>query len=201
MRNTEALAFAILDGVGATKGPSRRRFGMRPGNVRRDLAPAGFSLLEAMIASAVLGIAVAGLAVALAAAHQNERFARERGRMLQVGRALLEDIAATPFLAPAIGNKPGYAQGELDRSKYDDVFDFNGYSDAIPLDDLTAEIAADKDVPRLIRRVMVRPRSDPSTDTASPLTANFAYVGVTVTGPSGDSITLPFWQSRTVWRR
>lgn len=154
-----------------------------------------------MIACTVLAVAVTGIAVALAASHQHARYAEERGLMLQVARVLLEEVAATPFLAPAIGDQPGYAAGETDRSRYDDVFDYHGFQDAVPLEDRTTTVYSSKDVPRVTRRVSVQPRTDLVTPAATKADANFAYVEVTVVGPYGDTMTLPYWQSRTVWRR
>jgi hypothetical protein len=177
--------------VEATKGPSRRRF-----------ARSGFTVAESMMASVILGIAVAGLGVALAASHQNAQVAEERGAMIQAARALMEDVASIPFLPPALVDKPGWDLGVKTRADYDDVFDFDGYTDLIPLIDRSTVITdITPGTAGYTRTVVVQPRSDPATPTASKSGASFARVTVTVTAPSGDKITLPYLAARTVWRR
>jgi prepilin-type N-terminal cleavage/methylation domain-containing protein len=195
MRSIDAQ-YRALKRAEATEGPSRRRFAVFA-MVRK-----GFTLAECMIACLVLGIALTGLAVALSAAHQSAAVADERGDMLQAARELVEEIAARPFLSPITSDKPGWSMGQTDRRQYDDVFDFAGYSDLVPIEDLASSVVnPPSTLPGYRRTVTLQMRSDPATPTVLKSSAAFAYVEVTVTGPSGDTLTLPYWSARTVWRR
>jgi hypothetical protein len=140
--------------------------------------------------------------MALAAAHQAGAVADERGDMLQAARELMEEIAAKPYFAPNLSDKPGWSLGQTDRKQYDDAFDFNGYADLVPASNLaTSVVNAPAGTPGYRRTVTVQPRSDPATAAASKDVAAFAYVEVKVRGPSGDTLTLPYWTSRVVWRK
>jgi prepilin-type N-terminal cleavage/methylation domain-containing protein len=196
MRNIDPARKHRPLGVEATEGPSRRRFAVS-GAARR-----GFSLAECLIACVVLGIAASGLAIALAAAHQSAAFADERGDMVLAARGLMEEIASRPFVPPALSDKPGWSLGQTDRTQYDDVFDFDGYLDVLPLADLSrSRVGEPESTPGYRRSVRVQPRSDPATPIALKEAAAFAYVEVTVQSPSGDRFVLPYWASRTMWRK
>ncbi|MCS7034281.1 MAG: prepilin-type N-terminal cleavage/methylation domain-containing protein, partial [Phycisphaerae bacterium] len=92
----------------------------------------GFTLAESMIAVVIVGMVAAALAGVLAAAYQQQAFAREQSAMLQAARALLEEIAALPFTEPDGSNGGGFLDGNMDRATYNDLFDFDGYSDLSP---------------------------------------------------------------------
>lgn len=196
MRSTDAAGQHRPLVVEATEGPSRRRFAVS-GTARR-----AFTIAECLIACVVLGVAVSGLAVALAAAHQAAAFADERGDMVLAAKGLMEEVAARPFVPPALSDKPGWSLGQTDRTQYDDVFDFDGYEDVLPMADLSrARVNEPASTPGYRRSVRVQPRSDPATAVALKSAAAFAYVEVTVQSPSGDRLVLPYWASRTMWRK
>lgn len=154
------------------------------------------------MACVVLGVAVSGLAVALAAAHQAAASADERGDLVLAARGLMEDVTAVPFLPPPASDKPGWSAGQTDRKQYDDVFDFDGYQDVLPSSDLSASVPGTGAGTVGVRRsVRVFPRSDPATATSLKADATFAYVRVTVTAPSGETFVLPYLAARTIWRR
>jgi len=161
----------------------------------------GFSLIEAMVACAVLAIAVTGLAVSLAASHQNSTAADERGMMLQCARSLLEELAGKPFKSPNAVDAPGWKQGQPARVAYDDLFDYDGYTDLVPVENASVEFEIGKPKPGFKRAVVVQMRRDPATVTTNMGLANFAYVAVTITAPSGKTFTLPYWAARTDLRR
>jgi prepilin-type N-terminal cleavage/methylation domain-containing protein len=90
----------------------------------------GFTLVEALLATTVLAIVSASAALPfVAGVHQ----ANEAARMEQavaLGQALMEEILTRPVLDPTgRGATPGPESGESARNLFDNIDDFNGYSE------------------------------------------------------------------------
>jgi hypothetical protein len=153
-----------------------------------------------MIASLVLGIAVSGLAVSLAASHQNSAEANDRGNIVQFGRALVEELAAKAFTSPNIPDKLGWSQGQTNRLQYDDVFDYNGYTDRVLISDSSIVVGSSTE-PGYVRSVAVTPMLTTAQQAGSKRSARFARIRVTITPPSGDATTFEYWASKTSWRK
>jgi prepilin-type N-terminal cleavage/methylation domain-containing protein len=108
---------------------------MQPHTPRTDAAIArlqrsGFTLIESLIASVVLAIAVVGIAGALGASFKQTSALDNDAAAVAVARALLEEAASKPFAASTAASKA--SAGNLDRSTYTNVADYHGYHDTSP---------------------------------------------------------------------
>jgi len=109
-------------------------------SVRRDRLQRGFSLVELVLAIAVMGIALAG-AVALfsvSARHSADPMVQQQAQL--IAEAYLDEILIKRFYDPETGDVCPAAEGG-GRSAYDNVCDFNGLSGA-PQDQFGTPIAA-----------------------------------------------------------
>lgn len=152
-----------------TPGPARTR---RP----------GFSVVEGLVASAVLAIAVIGIAGPLAASSEHASVARERNGAVALARQLMEQIASHPLCngAPTtLGPTLPYEDGP---AKYDTVGDFHGYQDNPVLSQNgSATAATGATYTRTVTVEYRTPTFDPT-----PNVSDFAVVTVTVTSPRKD---------------
>ncbi len=87
----------------------------------------GFTLLEVLIASVILSMAVAALAQAIVSGqfHAYESLHRMRGAAL--GQALMEEITSLPYRDPQGVATPGPEGGQKRRDLFDNMDDFHGY--------------------------------------------------------------------------
>lgn len=161
----------------------------------------GFSIIESMIATTVLATAVVGIASALATSHQQNQFLREQGVMLQLGRSLAEEIAAITFTDELDGFGNGWADRNFDRRTYDDIFDYDGYTDQSPFESLAAGGAAVDYAGAYRRSVTVTPLATPTTPAASVAVSRLAKVTITVSAPSGRRVELSRWVGRVDMER
>jgi Tfp pilus assembly protein PilV len=142
----------------------------------------GFGLAEAMMATTVLAIAVVGIAGPLGAASEQARAGAERGAALILARELMEEIVAKPLWDGGTSCHLGPESGETDRSKYDSVDDYNGYSDSTKeLKNLSGQTVTYSTPAVYSRNVKVAYRTSPNS--ASVSSGDFALVTVTVTSP------------------
>ncbi|MCC7351871.1 MAG: prepilin-type N-terminal cleavage/methylation domain-containing protein [Phycisphaerales bacterium] len=155
----------------------------------------GFTLIEALLAAVVLSVAVGGVAMTMSAAHGQSAMLRENTKMVMLGRQLMEEITALPFADPDTGQAK-LGPNEMQRSGYDDVGDYNNYSDSS--DDLTTaggEPAAMTDTGAYQRDVKVEFRSQPQGPADSD--GKLALITVTITAPSGRTLKLSRLVART----
>jgi prepilin-type N-terminal cleavage/methylation domain-containing protein len=90
---------------------------------------AGFTLIESLMASVVLAIAVVGVAGTLAASHAQAAVTEETARATALCRQLIEEIASKPVVATdATAGWPT----QTDRALYDSIGDYSGYSELNP---------------------------------------------------------------------
>jgi Tfp pilus assembly protein PilV len=151
----------------------------------------GFTLIEAMLASLVLGISVVGIGGVLATSYQQGVVRRETANAMSLGKQLMDEIVALPLANPSTGSETlGPGTGETSRSQYTCICNYSGYSDtstAIPTITGGTVDATGADVYK--RSVTVTIGVKPSIDSASPKTA-MAEVAVTVTTPTGAQIQM-----------
>jgi hypothetical protein len=150
----------------------------------------GFTLAESLIASVVLAASVIGVSGALTASYQNSSGYGNTTTALGLAQELMEEISAKPtVLASGSTNHAGWPT-EADRSKYDTVDDYNGYSDvssSIKTSDGSTVNAGDGG--SYIRTVTVTPNAMPpsiTTGTAS----DFLLVTVAVQMPRSQTTKL-----------
>ena len=86
----------------------------------------GFTLAEALIASVFLAIAALGVAGAMNAAAQQAIQAKQSTGCQVLAKELMEEVASKSFTTQA---NPGHSSGVLTRYTYDDMGDYDGYTD------------------------------------------------------------------------
>ncbi|MCC6579851.1 MAG: prepilin-type N-terminal cleavage/methylation domain-containing protein [Phycisphaeraceae bacterium] len=99
-----------------------------PVRARRMLK--GFTLLEVLIASAILAIAVAAITQAVVAGQMQTYDALHDLRANSLAEALMEEVLALPYGDPQGVVTPGPDAGEINRSLYDNADDFHGFTEA-----------------------------------------------------------------------
>jgi type II secretory pathway pseudopilin PulG len=151
----------------------------RPGRKRRR----AFTLVEAMIASVVLAISVVGVVEALDCSSQQSMATDETAMTTGLGRQLLEEVAAKPFPIRGVTTSPGWLEGNTNRATYDDIFDYNGYTDTTPITALSGAVIDPGGT--YTRAVSVTQRMNPSD---TPGAGNFALITIRLTGPSGHTV-------------
>jgi len=97
--------------------------------IKTTNARVGYTLAEAMIASVVLAAAVIGIGGLLAASYQQTAVRGDTTSGLTMAQQLMEEIASKPLDPPSLPNKPGWSSGQTDRTQYDTIDDYNGYTD------------------------------------------------------------------------
>jgi Tfp pilus assembly protein PilV len=148
-------------------------------NTSNLLSKPGFTLAESLIASVVLAIGVAAIAGVLAASSQQSKALDNGYDAYSAARVLMEEIAALPVTLPA---GPKDTQGapfeNMDKSTYDTVDDFDGYSDTYPQP--TTENAA---LPKYQRTVSIEFRNSPT----GPAVASGDFALITVEAASAQT--------------
>ena len=165
-------------------------FGTRGRTFRSAAARHGYTLAESLIASVVLAAAVVGIAGTLSASYQQTAVRGNLNTALILAQQLMEEIAAKPVDVPSgQTDKPGWSQGQTDRTQYDNFIDYDGYTDTS--DSVKAWDGSTVDLGEggsYTRTVTVTQNALPSgmTGTAS----DFYLVTVTVTMPHNQSTSV-----------
>src|SRR5436190_12254159 len=125
-RHSPAIKFSIFDFRFVIE--LKSQIANRKSQIR---AARGFTLAESLIASVVLALAVVSIATGVSASFQQAGLLNESSTALELGRQLLEEIAAKPFVDPRDGSTTlGPESGETSRSLYDNADDYNGFTDS-----------------------------------------------------------------------
>jgi Tfp pilus assembly protein PilV len=169
-----------------TTNPPARRGALRPG---------GFTLAECLLASVFLAIAVVGLAGALSFAAGQDVQLDTDAAALSLARQLMEEVAARPFDAPASNDHAGWSAANFDKSAYDNVADYDGYTDTTTGGASTAQGTGAVRQLTFTRTVGFAYRTTPAGAPAG--SGNFGMVTVTV---SADGAGTPVVLHRLVSR-
>ncbi len=150
----------------------------------------GFTLIEAMIASTIVAVAVIGVAGLMASSAGQAQYAAETANAIALGRQLMEEIAAKPLIDPTDGSRTlGAEAGETSRTLFDNVDDYHGYLDATTaIKTATGDWYVLGDGQKYERRVRVQYLTSPSGP-ADP-NGDFALVTVTITTPGATPVVL-----------
>jgi prepilin-type N-terminal cleavage/methylation domain-containing protein len=89
----------------------------------------GFTLIESLIATVVLAVAVVGIAGTLASTYQQQKDQVSAAEATQLARQMMEEISGKPFAPPAGSNVAGWSSGNRNREQYDEIADYNGLAD------------------------------------------------------------------------
>ncbi|HEY8667517.1 MAG TPA: prepilin-type N-terminal cleavage/methylation domain-containing protein [Tepidisphaeraceae bacterium] len=166
--------------------PTRAIEAGRSGGRRRG----GFTLVESLIASVVLAIAVIGVAGVMGTSFKHVEALDQGMTAVSLAKQLMEEIAAKPFLDPVLKTAPlGHEAAETTRASYNNIGDYDGYAD----ESSGLQTPAGTNVSlgtgqSFTRRVTVEYRATPGGAAAS--SGDFARVTVTVTCPDGQVTTL-----------
>jgi type II secretory pathway pseudopilin PulG len=148
--------------------------------IRRRLH--GFTLAEGLIASVILAIAVVGILTLVSSAASQAAVVRQDAAALSLARQLMERMAGVPFLPSAA--HLGYSAGNFDSATYDDINDFDGYTDTVSTMVAIAGQPSAGDARSYTRSVAVTANAWPVAP------ADFKRITVTVTPPQGRPVTL-----------
>jgi Tfp pilus assembly protein PilV len=158
----------------------------------------GFTLAEALIASVFLAIAAVGVAGTLAASSRTSEKIGQYANCQSLARELLEEVSSKSFV---VQTNPGYSAGTHVRTNYDDMTDYDGYTDNTTTGIKTVAGAAITfgDNATYTRTVAFEYRVTPGGAKVS--SGDFGMITVTVTSSGGASITIQRLVSATVLAR
>jgi len=97
--------------------------------VRSKSKPAGFTLIETLIASVILSFSVLAITYAVAAGQMETADSLECLRAMSLGEALMEEVVSRPHVAIDSINPLGPESGEV-RATFSSADDFNGFAEA-----------------------------------------------------------------------
>jgi type II secretory pathway pseudopilin PulG len=165
---------------------------MRTRATSADPRRRGFTLAESLIASVVLAAAVIGIAGTLSASYQQSSVRGNLNTALTLAQQLMEETAARPIDAPSgTTDKPGWSSGQTDRTQYDTLGDFNGYTDVSSsikaFDGSTMDLG---DGGSYTRSVSVTSSAKPAALSGTAPASDFYLVTVTVQMPHGESTSI-----------
>ena len=162
----------------------------------------GYTLFESLLASSVLAIAVVGISSVLAASYQQSAIRGNTGTALSLAQQLMEEISSKPLDPPQQPDKPGWSQGQTDRSQYDTVDDYNGYSElssGIQMPDGTTVDMGDGG--SYTRVVTVTANARPAGAPTSAPQSDFVMVTVTVQMPHNQAVSVSQLMTRATMTR
>lgn len=157
----------------------------------------GFTLLESLMAAALLSIAAASIVSPILATYQQQQYSEEQSRSASLARELMDEIACRPFVDPdQPGSGLGPDFGETSRALYDNIDDYNGYWDSTAdlktIDGASIESSYQNVYSRSVYFIY---RVAPSP-TATSGSGDFIQAVVNVTTPSGKTFKLERWFSK-----
>jgi Tfp pilus assembly protein PilV len=141
----------------------------------RRFSSRGFTLAEGLIASVVLAAAVVAISSSLMASYDQSRALEMNTMAVSTTRQLMEQILSRPFDDPDGASSLGPEAGEINSSLYDNLDDFDGYSDTVKIGDNTFS-----------RSVSVQYRTSPNS--AGVASGPFAVITVQTTAPDGQVV-------------
>ena len=87
------------------------------------------TLVEGLLASALLAFAVAAVSQAVLAGQMQTVAALHHRRAVELAEALMDEILRLPYDDPGGPSTPGPEGGETDRSAFDNADDYHGFSE------------------------------------------------------------------------
>ena len=156
-----------------------------------------------MIASVVLSIAVIGISATLSASYKQSDVCGNNNNALVLAQQLMEEIASKPIDVPSgQTDQPGWSAGQTNRSLYDNISDYNGYTDTGSSVTTSTGTTVDLgDGGSYTRTVSVASNAIPPGYTGYGTTSDFFLVTVTVSMPHSQSISLAQMFTRTTLYR
>ena len=96
----------------------------------RPFSRRAVTLVEALIAMLILAGAVVAVSQAVLAGQMQSADAVHRRRAVELATTLMEEIVRLPYNDPDGASSPGPEAGESNRSAYDNLDDFHGFTEA-----------------------------------------------------------------------
>jgi len=166
----------------------------------RRISSRGFTLYEALTASVVLALAVIAIAGSLGASYKESSAREESAAALDLARELMEDVAAKPMDPTGTTNALGWSSGQHDRTQYDTLDDFDGYTDTSSSIGTSSGGSIDAGNGEVYTRaVSITWNAKPTGFTGT--AADFALVKVVVTTPRGQSFEIDQLVTRATVKR
>lgn len=122
----------------------------------------GLTLVECLLASVILAFAVVAVSQAVLAGQMQTADALHRARALELTEALMEEVTRLPYTDPNGGTEVG-------RANYDNLQDFNGFSETTGTLKDAAGVAYDSAFQGFSRTVSVVPDTITVTGFGNPL--------------------------------
>lgn len=99
---------------------------------RRTCRTAGFSLVEAVIATAIVGGLLVAAMTAVGATARARQVTADGEKALLLAKDLLDEVIAKPYFDPQGSGTLGREAGETTRVSFDDIDDYEGLIDNPP---------------------------------------------------------------------
>jgi len=96
--------------------------------VRKYRRSRGFSLIEALLASMILAFSAVAVSHALLAGHQLTDAALHHSHAMDLAGATMEEVLRLPYNDPDGSSNMGPESGETNRTLYDNIDDYHGFS-------------------------------------------------------------------------
>lgn len=96
--------------------------------VRKSMRSRAFSLVEALLASMILAFSAVAVSHALLAGHMQTDAAMQHSRAMDLAGAMMEEVLRLPYGDPDGSSSMGPESGETNRTLYDNVDDYDGFS-------------------------------------------------------------------------
>ncbi len=139
----------------------------------------GFTLLESLLASAILALAVAAVMMPFTAGARNEHVDRRRTVAAGLAQEMMEEVLSRPFEDPHGASSPGPEPGEAARAGFDNIDDYHGHNEAAGnVTDFAGAPATDAGATDLSRHVTAQYVYVSGQDVADPPTFVLATVEV-----------------------
>ena len=148
----------------------------------------GFTLVEAVIALAILQLAVLGILYTLAAGAQQSHAGDQTWRASALAADLMQEIVRLNYQDPSYPGDFGPHDNETTRSSYDDIADYNGYADGPTALAQLSGAAYPADFAGYRRSVVVA--NTTLTLTSIGRTVTGRTITITVTEPEGQTFQL-----------
>lgn len=157
----------------------------------------GFTLIEAAVATLIVAVMVSAAISVVGGAARGAALEREWRRGQALASALMAESLAASFSDPQGGSAFGIDSGELssDRSTFDDVDDFDGYSDTGAITHKGEKIVWAADWDRRVEVVNVD-IADPAKALNDEDDTGLRRITVTVVSPRGESRSMVALKSR-----
>jgi MSHA pilin protein MshD len=124
--------------------------------MRRKNTQSGFTLMEALLASAILLMAITAITMPFSTAAGTEQLVIRQTMAAGLAQELMEEILAKPFADPQGASNPGVEadEDEQDRGTFDNMDDYDGWED-LPgqIADMQGNLVNDEVAQQLSRHV------------------------------------------------